>query len=106
MDIYERLIAARKNTPIESLNPEEIRLMNRMILDRERVGLSLSAEKREELLEIKKRIMRLSTDFQRHCNEENGFLLFTESELEGVPADVISGFEKDGDKFKVTFKVC
>lgn len=46
----------------------------------------------------------LATDFQRACNEEKGFLLFTEAELDGVPQDVISGFEKVGDKFKMTYK--
>lgn len=96
-----------------------------MLLERERNGLALPDAKREQLLDVKKRIMALCVDFQRNCNgpsipllahlpppmtpcvstEEKGFLLFTKDELDGVPEDVISGYPvQDGGKCKVTHK--
>lgn len=79
-------------------------------------------------VQLKKRIMALEVDFQRACNEEKGFMLFTKEvrrglraaselgqltncsrlfqELEGVPEDVISGFatveEGGATKYKVS----
>lgn len=52
--------------------------------------------------------MSIEVDFQRHCNEENGSLLFTAEELDGVPKDTVASYPKetvDGvEKYKVTFK--
>ncbi len=75
-----------------------------MIRDRKRNGLALEKSKRDELLKLQTKIMGLEVDFQRACNEEKGFLLFTEEELVGVPATAIEGYPKEGDKYKVTFK--
>lgn len=35
----------------------------------------------------------------------NNFCLRGEQELDGVPADTIAGYQKEGDKYRVTFKV-
>lgn len=78
--------------------------MDRMIRDRKRNGLGLEQSKQDELLKIKTKIMELEVDFQRTCNEEKGFLLFTEEELAGVPQAAVEGYPKEGDKYKVTFK--
>ncbi|ORY69423.1 hypothetical protein BCR35DRAFT_307983 [Leucosporidium creatinivorum] len=104
LDVYQALLSARQHTEEHGiqLNPEEKRLLDRLILDRERNGLGLEESKRNELLEIKKRIMSLEVDFQKNCNEENGSLLFTAAELDGVPD--IEGYKKEGDKYRVTFK--
>ncbi|BGP09572.1 metalloendopeptidase [Rhodotorula toruloides] len=110
LDIYEALLDAQAHTEKEGvkLNDEEKRLLERLVLERKRNGLGLSAEKRKEYLELKKKIMGLEIEFQRACNEENGFLLFTKEELEGVPADVLSGYDEVEEggvkKLKVTHK--
>ncbi|KAM0748837.1 metallopeptidase MepB [Meredithblackwellia eburnea MCA 4105] len=106
MDVYQALLDAQKHTETNGikLNPEEDRLLKRMILDRTRNGLALTPEKREELLEVKKKIMSLAVDFQTACNQEKGFLLFTLEELDGVPQDIISGYPEEDGKRKVTFK--
>ncbi|GAA5954703.1 hypothetical protein JCM3765_003862 [Sporobolomyces pararoseus] len=111
LDVYEALVDAQTHSKENGikLNKEEERLMERLVLDRKRNGLGLSEEKRKELFKIKKRIMGLEIDFQKNCNEEDGFWLFTEKELEGVPQDVISGYEKvekagEETKYKMTFK--
>jgi sporulation protein YlmC with PRC-barrel domain len=78
-DIYKSLLDAEQHTKANNvqLNPEEKRLMDRMIRDRKRNGLGLPQDKREELLAVKKKIMGLEVDFQRRCNEEKGSLLFS-----------------------------
>jgi len=79
VDVYQAILDAQEHTIANGikLNPEEQLVLDRAIRDRKRNGLGLDDEKRNELLEIKKRIADLSIDFQRACNEEKGFLLFT-----------------------------
>lgn len=104
VDVYKALRAAEAHTKKNnvSLNPEEQRLLDRMILDRTRSGLGLPDDKREELLANQKKIMGLEVDFQKNCNEEKGFLLFTAGELDGVPD--IDGYAQQDGKYKVTHK--
>ncbi|KAM0786272.1 hypothetical protein ACM66B_001752 [Microbotryomycetes sp. NB124-2] len=104
MDVYKALEAAKAHTEKNDikLNPEEQRLLDRLLLDRTRAGLALPDDERNQLLEINKRIMSLEVDFQKNCNEEDGFLLLTADELDGVPD--IDGYTKEGDKYKATFK--
>ncbi|GAA5841054.1 hypothetical protein JCM11251_006796, partial [Rhodosporidiobolus azoricus] len=106
LDVYEALLDAEKHTKESGvkLSAEEERLLERLILERKRNGLGLSEEKRKEYLDLKKRIMQLEIDFQKNCNEEKGFLLFTREELEGVPDEVVKGFEEVDGKLKVTHK--
>ncbi|KAG0655179.1 hypothetical protein C6P46_001105, partial [Rhodotorula mucilaginosa] len=101
-DVYEAVLDAQKHAAESgtvNLNPEEQRLLDRVVLERKRNGLGLEKHKREQYQQLKKRIMELEVEFQRACNEEKGFLLFTKEELEGVPEDVVSGYttvEEDG----------
>lgn len=71
VDVYEALVAAKEHTETNSvqLNPEEKRLMERMILDRTRNGLALEQGKRDELLALRKKIMNLEVEFAKNCNE-------------------------------------
>lgn len=63
VDIYERLVAALAHTDDPAngvtLNPEERRLLERMILDRTRNGLGLSEQKRAKLLDVSERCDRV-----------------------------------------------
>ncbi|GAA5998615.1 metalloendopeptidase [Rhodotorula paludigena] len=109
-DVYDALLDAQRHTRDHAvqLNPEEQRLLDRLILERTRNGLGLDGDKRKKYLELKKRITTLEIEFQKNCNEEAGFMLFIKEELDGVPEDVISGYpvvEENGvQKYKVTHK--
>ncbi|KAH9080477.1 Metalloprotease [Lactarius deliciosus] len=102
IDVYNAKIAAQKN--IESsgkkLNQEEQRLVEKMVQDGTRAGLSLPEADRERLTEWNKELSQVCLEFSKNFNEENGFISFTLEELKGVPEDVISGYpkRKEGDK--------
>merc|ERR1712192_44524 len=70
------------------------------------VAFSLTDEdKRLEIKNIKKRISELGVNFNKNLNEDTTFLTFDESELTGVPEDLVKSFEKDDSgKLKVTMK--
>ncbi|KAI9710091.1 MAG: hypothetical protein M1820_002893 [Bogoriella megaspora] len=108
-DIYRLVEGALKNK--EKLDPESERLLEKAYKDYVRNGLNIPAgPKRDRFREIKKRLSDLSITFQKNLNEENGGLWFAPQQLEGVPDDVISSFEKgesgteNEGKLRVTFK--
>ena len=70
--------------------------------------MGLPKDKQDEVKKLQIELSNLSTTFAKNNNEENGFILFSHQELEGVPELVLEQFEtteEDGlKKFKVTFK--
>ena len=71
-----------------------------------RNGLHLDEAKREEIKTVKKRISELGVEFNKNLNEDTTFLLLDQTELTGVPEDLVGSFEKDEEsgKLKVTMK--
>ncbi|KAI9465436.1 Metalloprotease [Lactarius psammicola] len=107
IDVYNAKVAAQKN--IESsgkkLNQEEQRLVEKMVQDGTRAGLSLPEADRERLTEWKKELSQVCLEFSKNFNEENGFISFTLEELKGVPEDVISGYPKREEGSKELYDV-
>lgn len=89
----------------EELGPEEKRLVEKSMLDGKQNGLDLDEEKRSELKELKKELEASKSEFMKNANEEKGYLTFSNEELDGLPEDVIAGYEKvDGGMHKVSFQ--
>jgi metallopeptidase MepB len=106
-DIFQLVDSAYKKD--EDLNAESKKLLfeERRHYIRNGLGLPPGTE-RDRLKEIKEKLSTVCLEFQKNLNEDAGGLWFTLEELEGVPQDVIDGFEKgtaeNADKFKMTFK--
>lgn len=93
----------------EKLDPESQRLLEKDHKSYVRNGLGIPAgPKRDRFKEIKKELSDISITFQKRLNEENGGLWFAPSELDGIPKDLVEGFEKGqgehAGKVRVTFK--
>merc|ERR1711939_383107 len=91
------------------LDGESLRLLEKERKSYIRNGLGIEkGPKRDRFKEIKKRLSQISIEFQKNLNEENGGIWFTKKELEGVPGDVLEGFEKgtgeNEGKLRFTFK--
>ncbi|KAE8441568.1 hypothetical protein EG329_004687 [Mollisiaceae sp. DMI_Dod_QoI] len=91
------------------LDGEDLRLLEKERKSYIRNGLGIEkGPKRDRFKEIKKRLSQIQIEFQKNLNEENGGIWFTRKELEGVPSDVLAGFEEGtGDnegKLRFTFK--
>lgn len=105
LDIYNVLLAAQKNSDVNSLDDESKRLIEKFLIDRTQNGLHLPQESRTKFNELKSKINNLAIDFQKNLNEETGRIWFSVEELKGVPEDIVSGFEKREDgKLAMTFK--
>ena len=88
-DVFEALLDADKHTRDNAvqLDDEEKRLLERLVLERKRNGLGLDDDKRTKFLELKKRLTSLEIEFQKNCNEEKGFMLFTKEVRRSIPLD-------------------
>ena len=106
-DIFKLVDAAYKKG--EELDPESQRLLEKERKSYIRNGLGIPAgPQRDRFKEIKKRLSQIQIEFQKNLNEENGGIWFSKKELEGVPDDVVEGFEKgtgeNEGKLRFTFK--
>ncbi|CAK5270325.1 unnamed protein product [Mycena citricolor] len=112
IDVFQAKIAAEKNLKEsgswDKLSAEDKRLVEKMILDGTRAGLHLPEDKRDALKALQKELSQVCLEFEKNFNEENGVISFTAQELEGVPADVISGYKKrtegETELYDVTYK--
>ena len=98
-DLYKALkdYAAKK----EPLKGEDARLLEKTLLDFRRSGLELPAKTRDEVREIRKRLAELESGFGKNINESDDYALFSQAQLDGVPADAVAKLERVGDKYKV-----
>ncbi|KAJ6584908.1 hypothetical protein B0H19DRAFT_926190 [Mycena capillaripes] len=113
LDVYQAKLAAEKTIKSsglwEKLSSEEQRLIDKMILAGKRAGLGLPESERNTLMALQKELSQVCLEFDKNFNEENGVISFTKDELDGVPADVISGYTKRtegsaSEVYDVTYK--
>ncbi|KAJ7254409.1 hypothetical protein B0H12DRAFT_1115452 [Mycena haematopus] len=112
LDVFQAKLAAEKNMKSsglwENLSSEEQRLVDKMILAGKRAGLGLPEAERNTLTTLQKELSQVCLEFDKNFNEEKGVVSFTKEELDGVPADVISGYTKrtEGsiEVYDVTYK--
>lgn len=77
------------------LAEDEQRLLQKLLSDFERNGLSLQENKRAELAQILKDLNELCTKFNRNVNETNPSLSFSRAELEGLTEDYLQSLKRD-----------
>ncbi|KAK9480384.1 hypothetical protein V1514DRAFT_346106 [Lipomyces japonicus] len=101
-DLFKAVNTVFKKDPV--VDPESKRLLQKINKDFERNGLALPLEKREELKALQKKLSNLEVKYNKALGEENGFILFTEEELLGVPKDIVNSYDVVDGKRKMTFK--
>ena len=106
-DIFKLVESAKDRG--DALDPESQRLLEKSYKDYIRYGMSLPAgPQRDRFKEIKKRLSQLSIVFSKNLNEEKGGIWWTPKEVEGVPQDLVSTWEKgtgeNEGKVRMTFK--
>ncbi len=86
----------------EPLPEESKRLVEKELLDFKRSGLELPKEKRQEVVDLRKKLVELEATFGKNINEYKDFALFDKSELGGLPEDFVGRLEKVDGKYKVS----
>ncbi|KAJ1718530.1 metalloendopeptidase, partial [Coemansia erecta] len=108
-DVYDSVRKVLDNKKeMEALEPEDRRLVEKMAEQYWRNGLGLSNEHRQRLGQIRVRLSELGIKFSRNTNENDGRILFTRQELDGLPEDYFDGratdMEDGVEKYVVTTK--
>ncbi|KAG5520708.1 hypothetical protein RHGRI_033331 [Rhododendron griersonianum] len=76
-----------------------------LIRDFEQNGLGLTITKREELQRLRVQIDELSKRYISNLNDDTASLLFSETELVGIPPEFLKSLDKaENGKFKVTLR--
>jgi thimet oligopeptidase len=88
----------------EKLTDEEKVMYKDTKISFERMGFDLPVEKRKELLKIKKKLLKLDSEFGKNIIDHEDFILCTKEELSGLPENYIANLSKDKKtkKYKVT----
>lgn len=94
-DVFDNILAFSKSDEAKTLSPEMKRYVEKQVNDGMRNGLHLDEAKRDEIKAVKKRISELGVEFNKNLNEDTTFILLDQSELSGVPEDLVGSFEKD-----------
>ncbi|KAM7269210.1 hypothetical protein ACFE04_024707 [Oxalis oulophora] len=102
-DVYRlvKAVAAKADW----IGPEGKRYVQSLVRDFERNGLNLTETKREEVQRLRVQIDELSLQYVRNIDNDKTSLLFSESELAGVPLEFLKSLQKaENGKYKVTMK--
>ena len=93
-DLFDNIVAFSLTDEAKSLDPEFQRFVEKSVTEGKRNGLHLPEDKRTAIKDVKKRIAELGVNFDKNLNEDTTFLTFEESELSGVPEDLVKSFDK------------
>lgn len=94
-DLYKAVKEYADSNP--KLDGEQKRLLEFVMRDYRRSGISLPKDKREKLKELETEISKLGIEFERNIAEDGSKLPLSILELKGVPDDVVKRLPKVGD---------
>jgi thimet oligopeptidase len=101
-DLYKAVMEYANTKP--SLQGEQKRLLEFVMRDYRRSGLTLPPEDRKKLAEVEKEIGALIIAFNKNTAEDESVVLLSKDELKGVPEDVLAGLPKNGDVYAVNMQ--
>ncbi|CAK7332393.1 unnamed protein product [Dovyalis caffra] len=83
----------------EWTNPEAKHYIKCLVRDFEQNGLNLTVTKKEEVQRLRAKIEELSLQYIRNLNDDSSCLLFSETELVGLPPEYLKSLEKAGNGY-------
>src|SRR5437660_10477144 len=100
-DVYKAIKAFADTHP--KLSGEDKKLLDETLRDYRRAGLALPAEKRKEVEDLRKQLAKLGTDFDSNVVNAKVPVVFTKTELEGLPDSFFSspGVKTGDDAYTV-----
>ena len=104
-DVYKAAKAFADTKP--KLTGEDEKLFNETMRDYRRAGLTLPPEKRKEVEQLRKDLAKLGTDFGTNIVNAKAPVIFTKTELDGMPEDFFAkpGIKTGDDAYTVMANV-
>lgn len=98
-DVYKVLKAYAGTRP--KLKGEDAKLLFETMRDYRRAGLDLPKAQRDEVEQMRKRLTRLSTDYESNITKAEQPVKFTKAELAGVPESFLEQIKTGPDEYTV-----
>jgi thimet oligopeptidase len=104
-DVYKAMKAFADTHP--KLSGEDKKLFDETMRDYRRAGLDLPPDKRKEVEQLRKDLSKLGTDFDTNIVNAKAPLVFTKTELDGVPESFLAapGVKTSDDAYTVLANV-
>lgn len=104
-DVYKAVKAFADTEP--KLEGEDALLLEHTLRDYRRAGLALPPEKRAEVEKLRKELAKLETDFQANIVAVKAPIVFSKTELEGVPDTILDspGVKTGDDSYTILANV-
>ncbi|XP_065873653.1 probable thimet oligopeptidase [Euphorbia lathyris] len=89
----------------ELMNTDAKQYIKCLVTDFERSGLNLTVTKRDEAQRLRVQIDELSLRYVQNLNDDKTYLMFSETELAGLPSEYVKSLDKaENGKYKVRMK--
>jgi thimet oligopeptidase len=104
-DVYKAVKAFADTHP--KLSGEDEKLLKETLRDYRRAGLDLPPDQRKEVEELRKELTRLGTDFEANIVKSNAPVMFSKSDLDGLPESFFAspGIKTGDDVYTVMANV-
>jgi len=104
-DVYKAIKAFADTHP--KLSGEDEKLLKETLRDYRRAGLDLPPDQRKEVEELRKELTRLGTDFEANIVKSNAPVMFSKSDLDGLPESFFAspGIKTGDDVYTVMANV-
>lgn len=96
-ELYESLKAYNVIADRSTFTQEEILFLDELLDDYKRSGMDLPESERIIVMNVKKRLSELSTQFEVNIAQDSSTIIATQEQLAGVPEDFIKGLTKTSD---------
>ena len=97
-DLYEKF----KEIETKNLDEESKTFYRDLEIDFKDAGHGLSAEKKDRLTEIEKKLIDLSISFSENIAKDKTEVMFLEDELKGLSQNELKNLKKNNDSFVIT----
>lgn len=97
-DLFKKIKSVYENTDKDSLDIEDLKLLEKTFKDFERSGANLTGEQKERYREISKELAQITVQFDENIlAETNAFILHIadKEDLSGLPEDVVFAAEEE-----------
>jgi thimet oligopeptidase len=104
-DLYQAITDFAETDEAQSLTGEDQRLLEHTLRDFRRDGFGLEPEKREQVRQLKNRLVELSVAFQRNIDVWDAAIMVDRDGLKGLPESYIESLKSDSSQGKTIYRV-
>jgi Zn-dependent oligopeptidase len=99
--LYRAVKQFAASKPAATLSPSRKKFLKETIISFEKNGLKLDASGKKDLMVLNEKLINLGTSFDKNIAESKDSVVFTETELNGVPEAISKPWKRASGKYTV-----